>query len=381
MSVAASPVSELDLLRLVQAGDVPEFVKDASREDLLIPPSESYRYFLDTDLSFPCHTAAATVLSAMRYAEKRAEYSPTTQRRLDGRLGTLAAHFKVANLVGRILTTKAAATVVPSDNDNDYALVGDDIPGGRTLPIGSEAEVKVAASWFVQHQDEIRQQLPWTHRKQAAEKILARAAEYRLDISEQQHELEKIAGRGFTSPKKMAAMLIGRAAQPQLDVETKMMLCKIAGNIEARSRHLVDLPTRVKLAELVDTVDRQFRLMEHYGDTLSAPEEMFAATHSQVKQACDEACELTSGTLYTPEQFSVLKLADVSAALGEEVADSVRSGFQVSPEKMATIARTLPLGDAKLLDMLMSQARQEPIMKRSEAVKTLPSLDAVLSGV
>src|SRR6516165_5832337 len=85
-----------ELYRLSQLYEFPDFVKKANMEVVFNKTPVSVHLYADPiNKQFPCDTAVNTWLSALYFAEKRAEYHPKDQTRIEHRLSHYTDYWKI----------------------------------------------------------------------------------------------------------------------------------------------------------------------------------------------------------------------------------------------------------------------------------------------
>jgi len=330
---------------------------------------------------FPCHTKAATYVSYLYYQPQRADMDSALVERTDAQFDKFA---ELWNIEHDMATARAA--MCPNCNmdksasdtiaDDDYAAVVQHPDCSSTVarycPVRNATEVKVAAQWLRNYRGDI----PFRVRQPMAVRILDKAAEYHADLGDSFDVLERIAGRGFID---------GPATRHAID----MRLQYVKHAAEQPSESLLDelraigervalpLPSSVnvgdsmlKFAAALSDFDEQYELTSLY-DTLGYPEDViFGHTLKYAYEFVNEACQLTNGSVYKRAQFDALHLDNVRTVLGDAVADSVvsRGPNQVDGIKFAEVAATLPRGDADVLEQLLADCGEQPLMKQATAI-------------
>jgi hypothetical protein len=210
-----------------------------------------------------------------------------------------------------------------------------------------------------------RDQLPWGQRNTIAGKIMQKSARYGARLEPLQSFIEKQAGHGVCQPKRVIGMLQSRARLCS-NPEHRASIEKLAQVVRRTPRAALGPQMLCKLAETVETMDRAMGIHGRYSEAVPRPEDViFEATFSQVKEASDDACALTSGTVYDKTRFKKIALADVQALFGSDFADEVSAGLEVDAEKMAEQAQALPRPDAEAFDRLMSESGIHPIQTKT----------------
>lgn len=364
-----------NLYALLQQYTVPDFVKNASSEDIFGSESDKLPGHVFGDpvsRRFPCHTPAASWVSAAFLftdgsvpGEQNKQGEWIGQRIYEAaRKYGISTHIEVLQKEAREFNNPRP----PQLHDDDFALIVHTKEGKeRHYPLRNALEVKEAAAYVVNYRD----QLPFADRAEMAEKILAKADKYGAALDSDTTEfLEKQAGMGGCSPEDAAKLIMSRVeALGRMDKPTELQieLGKMAAACLEHPEQLRAEGSLHKLAQVLDEIDRATGLNRDYGDSLERPEDvLFYVTRKAASQMLAEHCQMTSGKVYRTDDFNRLKLRDVGDMMGEEFADLVSSdGLRVSPEKLAEQAATLPRTDAALIERLLEDVGIMPVYKEA----------------
>ncbi len=187
--------------------------------------------------------------------------------------------------------------------------------------------------------------------------------------------LEKQAGRGICDPEEVFTAVMQRAVLAPNGAE-RDMLTKLATTIKEQSPIAFQPAQLIKLAEALDTTDRNMNLIGQYGEVLRRPEDViFSLTMTKMASDHADLCSLVTGNVYSQSQFTKLSMDDVEACFGSDFVDVVSSGLSIDGEKMAEIAHTLPRPEAELLDNMMKEAGLHPKMQKSASFGRGPTSD------
>lgn len=374
--------SGVELHRLSKLYDFPDFVKQASIEQTLQPNDIAITNYADpVRKQFPCHTAASTWLSALYFTEKKAEFAPKDQYRIQERLYRYVNYWKIKEAVDQVQARymdlhRTAVDRLP-DSAFAYVKVGGDGKKQRHLPLRNSLEVKRAADWLFQYRD----QLPFTAedgggRHEIARKILEKAARFAAKLDDRVEFLEKQAGRGVCDPDEVSRVVMERSYLTKNEPFRKHIV-KLAMAIKDQPRQALHPDALVKLAETIDNIDHSLGIVGKYTDKIPRPEDVvFRATFAKVAQDMCELVAMTTGKIYKKASFSQIPLSGITALFGPELAEEVKAGLdKVDPEKLAEIAATLPMGDAEVFDKLAQECGVHPQMQKaaSAAVGFSPS--------
>jgi hypothetical protein len=380
-------INQQQLYAIDKLYGLPEFVKKAEVEapsEVAALPSQVYA---DTRRRiFPCHTKAATWLAQAYFCAAKPTYNTYEAALVQERITKSAEYWGIRGLIEgfRKSWAKLASEERGDISDADHALVveweGQKV---RRMPMPNALSVKLAGEYL--HAN--RAKYPYTWRKAAARKILARALHYDglaakgvkvagMELGpthfdpETQNYLERAAGFGVTHPAKVAEKLAARVimlGKRHSAVREKLaMMAKAA----AESDHLKPQALQ-KLAELVDLFDRETGLCNRYHEGVELPEEMFFDVLAKEAEAALEShVVLTTGNVYPLGVFLQVPLEKIAAALGNEFSNAVRSADgAIDPVKFAEVAPTLPRGDAMLLERALEAALNDPSTKEARPAR------------
>lgn len=362
--------------RLEQLYPVPEFVKSAAA-DSLVPqtgPWADPRRIGGKPPLYPCHTKAATFLSALFWAEKRADYEAVFRKRdadvVQERLEQFIDTWGLRSEVDAVRTKRAELIKGAADAelpDSAFALVYVDGDGHkhRTLRMKTAGEVKQAAAWLARQVDSptldesSRPLLSFTDRNVVAVKVMAKAAAFGADLGEHELTVQRQAGLGVCDPQAVVGMLRNRAKLAKTAAQQEG-IAALAAAVEKNPRGALNLDKdmRVKMAALIaDTIDPAIGLLGKYTPMLPRPEDvLFQVTYKEAGDIASNGCELVTGAIFDKRLFSKLSLDKIRGALGDEIAEAMTDGLALDIEKMADVAATLPRGDAQTLAQLFDEA-------------------------
>ena len=363
-----------ELHRISSVYPLPDFVKNASQQDVCGDETLPPHLFADmTRRRYPVHTGPATVISSIFFNEKKADMHAHQAAVVPERLDRAADYFKVAGYTRRLAEKVAAAgshdeTALP---DNVFAIVFDAAEGTRErhYPMRNAVEVKTAAAWLKDYRDE----LVFEDRRQIANKILEKAAEFGAGLPEHRDMLERTAGVGACSGKDAAKLIRTRiyaAGNTHRPSELQVELQKLATHCEENPTAIHHFAPLTKIAAVIDQFDREHGLHRKYDDVITRPEDvLFAVT---AKAAADVSADIVgnamTGNYYKRADLQRLAVRDLADALGEDFADEVSTANAwVDTEKLASIVPTLPRGDAELFDEVATASGVEPFAIKSAA--------------
>lgn len=373
----AQDVSQQETHRLTTLFPKPDFVKNAAAERIVGDEALPRHVYADVNKRlYPCHTAPATWMSALFFADKRASFDAQRASAIQERIHSSAQYFGILNLVRELEEKVAAAGNSNVDNLSDemFAVVWTDELGNkeRHWPLRNNNEVKFAADYFTRYRDEFR----FADRHKIASRILRRADELNADVGEHMHTLELTAGNGACAAKVAVDMLMARAKLIQRShAEAAYHLTKVAEAIAAQPEKARAQETRVKLAEIVDDFDRETHLNRLYDDGgLLRPEEvLFAITEKVARDFMSENIETTTGNVYPLAAIEKIAVDEMRSWMGDDFTDAVTvSGIYIDREKLAAIVPTLDRQLATKFDRMLQENKVAAVVETKAASNLLP---------
>ncbi len=360
-------VSGRETHRLLSLYPAPDFVKNADHGRLAGDREKLARHMYAEPFNkiYPCHTSAATWMSALWFAEKRAEFDEKRAAAIEDKITTSAKYFGIHGLVRDLMHKVAENTnnELSKLSDDNFAIVWRDDTGAveRHWPLRNATEVKFAAAHFKKYRDEF----VFADRHKIANRILDKALEYGADVSPAEGTLETTAGRGLCATKIAAELLRNRALlTKRTHAGLSEELEKLANLIEQNPVETQNEECRLKLASVVDQFDRETKLYRLYDENgLPRPEDvLFAITEKVAREFVDSNVETTTGNVYALADLEKLAVDDLRNWLGDEFADAVSSGGVFTDRaKLAAIVPTLDRGMAAMLDRLMLEKQAAPV--------------------
>jgi hypothetical protein len=368
----AHDVSGRETHRLTTLYPQPDFVKSAAQDKLVGDENLPRHLYADQrNKLYPCHTAAATWMSALFFADKQASIAPAVAESIQSRIHQAAEYFGIAGAVAELeeKIAEAAAVDINGLPDSDFAVVWVSDSGAkeRHWPLRNAEEVKFASAHFKKFRDNF----VFEDRHVIATKILEKAAQYGADVSEAEGTLELAAGFGACAAKVASQMIKDRVRLTQRQ-HTKLAgeLSKLAEAIDQNPERARTVETRLKLASAVDNFDRSTNLDRLYdAGGLPRPEEvLFAITEKVARDFMAQNVETTTGNVYALADLEKLAVEDVREWLGDDFADAVSAGgVYMDRSKLAAIVPTLDRGMAAMLDRLMSEKTAGAVVKSASA--------------
>jgi hypothetical protein len=309
---------------------------------------------------YPCHTPAATWLSAAFYYNSKEAAAPQVERVIHD----AATFFRILPDIERLKT--AAQAEAPQLTDDDYGLIYEvDGDTRRAYPLRNALEVKAAAAWLQQHRDALR----FVDRHTIATKILKKADQFGASLGEHATIIDRMAGDGCCSAKEAAVLLMTRAhLLAGRDQAAAQELKKTAEAIRQEPRVTRDPGLLLKLATAVDDLDKKFGITD-YSDLLPRVEDaLFSVTVKEASSVVNDYIQLPTGEIYDRNDVAQLRTEDIRNYCGSALADRLNDdGFHISAEKAASVLPQLPREDAAILSTLLADRGVQPAYRDKAA--------------
>lgn len=361
------------LYRLSKLYTLPAFVKTASSDDVYgTDELEAHQFADPAARMFPCHTGPATYVSTLFFMDKLASIDPERAEYIAGRLDDFAFVHGINETIGALKTKLAADK--PFDDlgsfpDDAFALIlesGETQSGNRErhFPLRNALEVKRAAEYLKEYRDAF----PYGLRQKMASKIINKANDHGAGLGDLDDFLQKQAGMGAAAANDVAIFLFNRARMLKRagKIDYAIELGKMAQAVAGNPATIQDQDRLVKLASLVDDVDRETGLNRLVEDLPKPEDVFFNLTEKTASKLRAEHFATTSGNIYKLADVNNLKLDDVRSLMGQDFAEAISTGgLFVSPEKLAEVVPTLPRGDAALFDRLLTSVGISPVAKEA----------------
>jgi hypothetical protein len=359
-----------EFVRLARLYPLPQFVKSAELETVFAPKNLQDSVYADPRYrQFPCQDAPSTFLSALFYQEKRAEFHPKDQRRIEERLDKYIAYWDIKTAVDQMKARWAELHKAAEDNlpDSAFAYVWTDDTGvkDRRLRLTNAMEVKAAADWLHQYRD----RLPFEHRHVMAKKILVKQASFGVGLGENTEFIQRQAGLGVCEPTEVVQMIEQRAALAK-NAQLRDHFLKMAGTVRTLPRRALQPEMLIKLATTMDQLDRQLGLAgraESYTGVVKRPEDViFKATFDKIASERQAVVATTSGKVYEKQAFKKLAMSAIKDLFGDEFAGLVTDPLgDLDTEKLAEQVAALPRPDAELFDALLDENGIYPSLQKA----------------
>jgi len=333
---------------------VPEFVKTASDNDQFGDPEllQNHVYADPSKRRFPCHTKAATWLSAAYFAHQQSQYSKVHGEFVRDRILKTAQFFNIEPGVKELFKEAAAVNsyedaVTP---DNAYALIWKAADGTtqKNYPMRNPSEVKIAAEWFNRNWSAF----DFDTRHEVARKLFTKMAEMQVTVDDSS-QIERCAGFGYCEKEAMQTAwetraILSRQKYPEYSKQAAVLAKSIADN----SVDLRDFSLRTKMASSMDSFDDLTMLRKFYGGSIDWPENtLFAVTQKVASDFINDHVMTTTGSVYEHADLKQLSAGDLQDWMGNDFMAKC-GGVIINHRKLAETLPTLSREDAQLFDKL-----------------------------
>lgn len=325
---------------------------------------------------FPCHTPAATWLSAVFFAEKRAALKPEDAKRIEQQFEKFAGLFGITGSLVAIGQRHAELHPDPKVAeaklaDDHFGFVWNDEFGTkhRELRMCSALEVKQAAEWLAGHRDYFQ---TLSTRRDVAQRVLEKAAAFGANIpADANHVLQRCAGYGIPDIHNLDSS-IGQRAAMAANPQAKLAMVELAETLLNNPHTLGDPAVLTKLADVLDEFDReQLKLSAtDYGGLLKRAEDIvFQVAYGECKTALDAAVPMANGSVFDKSAFDALSLQDVQDLFGSGVSSKVADGLELDKVKFASMVSKMAADDAVLLEAYLRTKGAQAVYRGSGPTK------------
>lgn len=369
-------VSGQDIHRLTSLFPPPAFVKQADHAKLCGDPETLPRHvYADPENQlYPCHTAAATWMSAAFYFDKQASVAPHKRERVEAGIKHAAQFFGISGLIeelGQRVKVASENELTKLSND-EFAIVWGNPDGSveRHWPLRNGTEVSFATAHFAKHRD----QFDFSDRYKIANRLLDKALEFGADLEGHDVLLTQAAGRGACSARDAADLfdkraLLMKGANPDISAE----FAKTAQIIRANPASARGYDKLIKFAEIISNADVICRLTSDYEHGLDRPEEvLFRVTEKAAHEFVAANVEMITGNVYALNDLEKVSAVVLREWMGDEFTAAVTAGdVFVDGAKLAMILPTLDRGQATQFERCLSEQQVRPVMVQKAAVDNL----------
>lgn len=354
--------------RIRQQYTVPEFVKKSNASEMFLTEIPK-RCMADPHRGlYPCHTKAATWLSAAYFVDRFEEHSDVDRQQIADRLEKFAAWFGIQDSLQTLIDEKAQklskAAATRSIPDDFYAL---EIPqedgavkyaGAMTTP----SDIQAAEKWLFEN----RPQLTFPQRNRIAHRILKRASVLGVAPSDR---LQRVAGMGVNNSANIAQHLKMRSDLARRSNSVA------AGALEKQASALRDHPADMsrdccyRLAQALDEFDKHAHLEGPLlrGEIPYPEDVVYRHTLSEFQKAAEEHVSLPTGEVYALSDLTRLERQPFEDQFGTELAEALFLGIRMSAEKSASVLPTLPRPLSEMFCKYCSDQGIQPAMRERQA--------------
>lgn len=343
------------LYRLMNEFEFPEFVKNATADDVSIPEEgiPDHLYADDKFKKYPCHTKAATAISAAQFVEDFDTLSEERRKYILKNLLSHAQQLKIAEDITKILTTKPA-------RKEKYALDIVDLEGNRRrlFPIRNETETKKAASYLLEHWRDI----PADHRETIANNILKEAADNNYALGEYKIKLEKLSGNGLIDKDQLTKIAnyfvthYGKRGTYGNGANPAAYLINLAALAEA-----TPITDKDKLWELTKIASD---ISINYSGITEPIEFDVIVSETELDKSLNNYVLLKSGSCYNFNDIDIT-VDDIKDGM-EFLEDAIVDDTFVSRHKLKTKLANLPEKQALIVEELLREKRIKPVLKKEK---------------
>jgi len=327
--------------------ELPAFVKEASTDGCVETAALPSSAFADViGKKFPMHTKASAFLSYAYYRDQQDKFTKEAQARILSKFESAAEIWGIRTELRQIDAAYVPTAEKQASSDN-YALSAG---SSNFFPIDTPANTVRSANDLI----DCRGNFPYEMRKQAATSIMKAAVAHGFATIDLPEELHRMAAFGLCD-KTAAVNEINRRVAYASGMRSPLAksMANLSSDVENSTRLAPE--DMVKVAEIVDTVDRELKITELYGTNFEFPEDVFfgAFTEKTASHIKSSTVQMITGNAYSLDQLS--KAAEALKVFGNDFyGDVVRGDGSVDLSKIADVLPTMPRDEAALFDRAMA---------------------------
>ena len=275
--------------------------------------------------AFPLHTREHAILSRV-YRENSRNVPPQVDR-------AIKEACDLYEIDEALFSRPKHAAVV--DNPDDYLL-----PDRKLIPVRSAEQVKTAEQKVVAGYTKLSVE----SRALACSRLVEKAAHFGVTLKPLTH---KLAGFTITSTQKLKDWLGARVeASP---VQYKEAFQKLADAVSGLTPEVRDRSTQIKLAEVIDELDKKAGLVRYYDRKL--PDPMLSVFNTD--KVAGHGVNL--GTKFVSmDRLAAYPASFFGDVIGDDLVREASDGRGgMDPYKLAAILETLPLDMKNVLALQM----------------------------
>lgn len=363
--------------QICQNHSVPSFVKTANSRDIIPSLDNAALARVCADpikLKYPCHTKAATWVSAAYFADDFGKLHPDYRRKVGDRITKFAEYHGISEDVKRIFDEKAnlikKASQVPVYPDDMYLSVTKQ--NGQIKRAGFLADAKsveTAADWLISNRDK----LPLYKCSDIARKLYKRAAQLKMDPPHKD-SLERLLGFGVNDNESIASLIEKRARMGMSGNRgLSQTMFQVAQEFRTNPPEIGSL-TMMKAANFVDEFDHRAGLVAcRERREIAYPEEIFYKhTINGMRKAASSSLKLQNGHIYDISAMDTLNRHAFQDTFGDDLTNECFTGHSLNKEAAARIFPTLPRPMADQLTAMLSKAGTRPFRTEKAAAVRIP---------
>lgn len=294
---------------------VASLVGDADIDDAELATLPDSAFAWPEKRAFPVHSKEHTILSRV-YRENM----PAVPVYVDEALKEACDIYGIGE---DIFARQKQAAV--EDNLDDYLL-----PDLKRLPVRSAEGVKVAEEKLLAGYTKLSVE----HRAMACKRLMDKAAAFGVPLHPQMH---KLAGFTVTTTDDLYRWIEARSEAAKAP-EHKVAYQKLAHEVRRLPAELRDRPTQLKLADIIDELDKKAGLSRYYDRKLPDPLQTVFNTDKLAGSGVD-----LNGKFVPTTRLASYPSSFYADVLGEDLVREASDGRGgVDPYKLATILETLP---------------------------------------
>lgn len=316
--------------------------------------------------TFPCHTKTATWLSHLYFWGQRPTEtwgSSFPIEKTAERLDRAAQYWSIKPEIRRLkgLIEKQASDPARELVDDDFALV---VNYGnqriRRFPLVNAITVKKAA----QNLRRNRGSYPYTWRKRAALNIIKRAMG--LSAVLEPEDLEYLVKASGAYPGDIRDIATGLMIRAYLMPEQARPIFRKAAAAVQEGR----ITSFEKLCCAIDMADREYKQYVLYRDGLAMPEEL-CFQHAPCTKRASVEVELQTGNRYRLDDVKLAGLEPFRAIGDVYVQAVLTQEGALDITKAASVLKSIPRDDAKLLDRAYEAMGVKPVTTEKQAARDI----------
>lgn len=266
--------------------------------------------------AFPIHSAEHTAMSRVYRENLRGPVPPHVDV-------TLKEASDMYGLSDEMFARPKLAAV--ADDPEDYLL-----PDIKRVPVRTAEQVKVAEEKLLAGY----QKLSVEHRALACRRLMEKAAHFGVKLDPKMH---KLAGFTVTSTRVLKDWLEARK-EAAVSPEHKEAFQKLADAVRRLPAEVRDRTEQVKIAEVINELDKKAGLAKHYGRRLPDPLETVFNTEKIAGEGID-----LGGKFVPMSRLASYPATFYGDVLGDDIVREASDGRGgVDPHKLAMILETLP---------------------------------------